>query len=148
MDIVAIDEGGEVDTQAFNRSAHPPDPSSLEQYDALLQRLVQAFEAQNLHEIGQIATISAELNQAILPKRWLAACRHIAERWQALGVVVAHSGTCIGILFERGRSSVSEQKQAGAIRDLESLGLSPWLESTIGGVKLGRSNNNLWPRGA
>ena len=135
MDIIAVDEGGEVDTVAFNRSKRGFNPLYAAQHEELLHRLVCAFEGRDLQEVGRIATISAELNQAVLPKLRFDDCHHIAKKHGALGVVVAHSGTCLGLLFDRSRSDGQQQKLR-AITDLISLGLSPWIETTIGEEQL------------
>jgi hypothetical protein len=49
---------------------------------------------------GDVATRSALLNQDVLPKEHLEHFLDLRARYDALGVVAAHSGTCLGLLFD------------------------------------------------
>jgi len=97
--VVAIDEGGQVDTVAFNARRKPFAESGKHEYADLLGRLAAAVPAADLAVIGKVATRSTMLNQALLPKRHLAALLSICEEKDALGVVCAHSGTVIGVML-------------------------------------------------
>lgn len=99
--ILAIDEGGAVDTLAFNRLARGFASEEREEYAALLFRMEVALAAGDLVEVGRISTRSAELHQRCLPKRWLGDVLAVSEEIGGLGVGVTHSGTCLGILFDR-----------------------------------------------
>ena len=99
--VVVLDPGGEVDTVAFNRRDHR----------AILQRLAnehrQAFDMlrQSLQDgdwemIGEAASLSSRLHQAILPNPWLDDAMRIARSVRALGVCRAHSGTLLGLLID------------------------------------------------
>jgi uncharacterized protein involved in propanediol utilization len=98
--VVAVDEGGQVDTVAFNAGRQPPSAARKQEYARLLDRLSAAVARADLAEVGAVATRSAELNQELLPKRQLAALLAIRERHDALGVICAHSGTVIGVLLD------------------------------------------------
>lgn len=100
MTVVALDEGGTVDTIEFNRRVKPYRAEALREYSALLADLERALLVQDLARVGRIATRSAELNQALLPKQHFEALRAAAARLGLLGVVVAHSGTVAGLLLE------------------------------------------------
>ncbi len=97
--IVAIDEGGQVDTVAYNRIDKSFSPSERDEYGDLLARLGEAIAAGDLAEIGAVTTRSAVLNQRLLPKSRLDQMILISQRFGGLGVVCAHSGTMIGILL-------------------------------------------------
>jgi uncharacterized protein involved in propanediol utilization len=99
MTILAIDEGGIVDTVAFNRRQRDRSAETRAEYAVLLARLERAVAAGDLPEIGRVATRSAVLNQALLPKRHLDVVRSICGEIGGLGVVATHSGTCLGILL-------------------------------------------------
>jgi uncharacterized protein involved in propanediol utilization len=99
LTIVGLDEGGAVDTVAFNQLAKPFGAAERREYGRLLDALTEAVGRGDLPEIGRIATRSAELNQQLLPKRTLAAARAAAEEIGAIGVVVAHSGPMLGLLI-------------------------------------------------
>lgn len=99
LTIVAVDEGGQVDTVAFNRLDKSFSAPERNEYAALLSRLSQAVGAGDLASVGAVATRSAVLNQRLLPKRHLDQMISISRSFGGLGVVCAHSGTMIGVLL-------------------------------------------------
>lgn len=99
MTVVGLDEGGVVDTVAFNRDKEPYPVDAPREQAALLVELERAVRAGDLRAVGRAATRSAELNQSLLPKRHLPALCEAAARLGALGVVIAHSGTVAGLLI-------------------------------------------------
>ncbi|GAA2642326.1 kinase [Dactylosporangium fulvum] len=99
MTIVAVDEGGTVDTVAFNRIEKPFTAADRREYARLLDRITAAVAARDLAEVGAVATRSAEMNQMLRPKRTLDAVRAVARDVGALGVAAAHSGTMLGVLL-------------------------------------------------
>lgn len=99
LTIVAVDEGGTVDTVAFNKAPKPFSRREREEYLRLLTALAGAVRRGDLETVGQVATRSAIMNQRLLPKRHLADMLHLSSRVGALGVVATHSGTCLGILL-------------------------------------------------
>lgn len=101
MTIVGLDEGGTVDTVAFNRIAKPFSPADRAEYARLLDAMTAAVAARDLRAVGAIATRSTVLNQVLAPKRTLPDVLRICADTGALGVVAAHSGTMLGILFDR-----------------------------------------------
>ena len=98
--IVAIDEGGEVDTLAYNRHCSGYTPREQRTYRALLERVGEVFARGDLAALGRIATRSAVLNQRRNPRRHLAEVLALRRQLGALGVAVTHSGPCIGLLFD------------------------------------------------
>lgn len=113
MDILAVDLGGHVDTLQFNRI---PKRYNAEELEILCQayELVRAgIRGQSLEEIGLAATMSARVNQRLLPKPHLDTLIALAAAYGAHGVCVAHSGTVAGLLFERGaKASVENARDA------------------------------------
>ncbi|MFD1990022.1 kinase [Paenibacillus nicotianae] len=99
MTVVSIDEGGMIETLKFNRIHKPFTEQDKYEYDHLLKQLTIAIREMNYEKVGQISTRSAEMNQKLLPKRTLKYVQEICNIVGGLGVIVAHSGTCIGILF-------------------------------------------------
>lgn len=106
--IVAVDEGGAVDTLAFNRIPKPFTAAQQSEYADLLERLTGALATGDLATVGAVTTRSAELNQALRPKRTLDALMGICRRHGGLGVVTAHSGTVLGILLETSSAGYSD----------------------------------------
>lgn len=101
MSVVGVDEGGTVDTVAFNRLPKPFSDADRREYERLLARLTAAVRNGDLAEAGAVATRSAVLNQALRPKRTLDRMIALCEEIGGLGVVVAHSGTSLGVLIDR-----------------------------------------------
>jgi uncharacterized protein involved in propanediol utilization len=99
LKVVAMDAGGQVDTIEYNKhNSHFTDEECAE-YAALLVGLEHAIRANDLERLGRITTRSAILNQKRNPNRYLDRVLAIQQETRALGVVVAHSGPCLGLLF-------------------------------------------------
>jgi uncharacterized protein involved in propanediol utilization len=99
LTIVGIDEGGEVDTVAFNRIPKLFSVAKKQEYEWLLAQLTSAIQHKDVRTVGQIATQSALMNQQLQPKRTLDALIAICQSLQGLGVIAAHSGTMLGLLL-------------------------------------------------
>jgi L-threonine kinase len=109
LTVVAVDEGGEVDTIAFNRAPKPFSVEDRLEYAGLLQEIGDAVRDRDLATLGRIASRSAELNQRLNPKRHLEAMARICAEEGGLGVVCAHSGTMTGILLVDGEPGHDER---------------------------------------
>ncbi|MEU0148803.1 kinase [Streptomyces sp. NPDC006288] len=113
--VVAVDEGGQLDTVSHNRrSPHVP-TGSRNDYARLLGDLALAVRAADLDAVGAVTTRSAVLNQCRLPKRNLDAMTRIARGVGAPGVVCTHSGTMLGLLLDAGAAGHPEQLEAARI---------------------------------
>ncbi|MEU2794623.1 kinase [Streptomyces sp. NPDC007100] len=130
MTIVGLDEGGAVDTVAFNRIPKPFGPAEQREYVRLLDRLTGAVAARDLGAAGAVATRSAELNQLLRPKRTLGAMTALCRDLGALGVVVAHSGTVIGVLIDSTEPDAPD-KIAVAAKTCEALAGNVTMYSTL-----------------
>ncbi|WP_242438953.1 GHMP family kinase ATP-binding protein [Streptomyces sp. CB00455] len=97
--IVGYDEGGQVDTVTYNRRPAPVDAETRAEYAALLDRLAGAVADGDLRTVGAVATRSAELHARTRPRAALAPLVTACDEADGLGVVVAHSGTVLGVLF-------------------------------------------------
>ena len=101
MTVVSVDEGGEVDTIEFNKIPKPFSEEEMQEYTNLLQLATEGVRNGDVETIGQVGTRSAVLNQALRPKSCLNDLIALCEQVGGLGVLVAHSGTCIGILLSQ-----------------------------------------------
>jgi uncharacterized protein involved in propanediol utilization len=99
--IVGVDEGGVVDTVRFNRELRPYTSDEKAEYATLLNEMISAIQLNDLKKIGAISTKSAVLHQALYPKKNLSLFVDICNAVEALGVVIAHSGTYIGIILDK-----------------------------------------------
>lgn len=130
MTLVAVDEGGEVETLALHRQ--PPEYSSAErdEFACLLGKLRRAFVQRDTPAIGAVATRSAQLNQRLLPKRLLEAMMAVAANVGAAGVVAAHSGTYLGIIVDA-RQADCRHRVSLAVSQLRAQGLAPRLFESL-----------------
>jgi L-threonine kinase len=99
MTIVGIDEGGTVDTVAFNRIPKNFTVAERDEYAQLLAEATVAVRAGDASAIGRVATRSAYLNQRLCRKRTLTAMTALSAEIGGVGVVTAHSGSTIGLLI-------------------------------------------------
>lgn len=99
--ILSVDTGGEVDTVAFHRSADIAYTKSEQKLLAqALEMLCRGFRTRSSCLVGEAATLSARVNQRFLLKPNLERFISFAKDRGAAGVVVAHSGTVMGILWD------------------------------------------------
>jgi L-threonine kinase len=106
--IVGLDEGGQVDTVEFNERSKPFGQAHRAEYEDLLLGAERAVARSDLRTLGEISTRSAIMNQEILPKNHLDLLLNMRRRYEALGVVVAHSGTQLGLLLDPDSSNSSQ----------------------------------------
>lgn len=98
-DVLVIDLDGEVDTVAYNHRAKDYSPAELDAIARAYGWVREGLAGDDRGAIGRGATLSARINQRLLPKPPLEAAIRLATRHGAAGVCVAHSGTVIGLLF-------------------------------------------------
>ncbi|ODA93212.1 hypothetical protein BFX40_10170 [Mesorhizobium sp. SEMIA 3007] len=99
--IVGIDEGGTVETVDYDQRRGEISASHRAEYHQLFDHARIAIPLGDTATIGRIATASALLHQERVPKEHLTSMLKASEATDALGVIVAHSGTMIGILLDR-----------------------------------------------
>ena len=99
LKVVAVDEGGQIDTVEYNRRNYLFTDNECTEYTELLQTIERAIRDNDLAALGRVTTRSAMMNQERNPKRYLDRMIEIGEDVRALGVVVTHSGPCLGLLF-------------------------------------------------
>ncbi|NUT47466.1 MAG: kinase [Saccharothrix sp.] len=97
--VIGHDRGGQVDTIAFNSRPHAFPPEDRVEYARLLARLVDAVRAGDLAEVGRVTTRSAELALRGDRTARLRTLREVCRRVDGLGLVLAHSGTMLGVLL-------------------------------------------------
>jgi uncharacterized protein involved in propanediol utilization len=114
MAVVGIDEGGSVDTVAFNRIPKSFTPAETWEYARLLDRLAEAIPRHDLAEVGRVATRSALMNQSLRYKPTLDPMREICREVGGLGVAVGHSGTTLGILLDTRHPAYTRRVTAAA----------------------------------
>lgn len=99
--VVAIDEGGIVDTVKYNQIKKTPSLSEKYEFKELLLQCTDAIKVNDIKKIGRIATRSTELNQKYNYKPSFNNILETNYQIDGLGVICAHSGTYIGILLDK-----------------------------------------------
>ncbi|WP_337109238.1 hypothetical protein [Mesorhizobium salmacidum] len=128
--IVAIDEGGTVETIDYDQRRGEISANQRMQYRELLDRARTAIPRGDTATIGKIATASALLHQERAPKRHLNAALKACQDIGALGVIVAHSGTMIGILLDR-TASCFPRKLRSVVEHVSPFDTSPKMYLTM-----------------
>lgn len=105
--LIGIDLGGTVNTIEFNKARKAYSRDDLRQFLEAYDCVKKGFTEKNLAYICKAATMSARINQKILPKPIFHQLERLALLYQG-GVIVAHSGTVAGILLDRNISNRHE----------------------------------------
>ncbi|MGZ2359806.1 kinase [Streptomyces sp. 372A] len=115
LQVVAVDQGGHVDTLAFNRVAPGFTEDERRHYARLLEELSDAVAEGDLAGVGKVSTESAALNQSRIPNHNFADLLDICREVSGVGLVACHSGTMVGILLDPRREGYRAQ-QSMAVR--------------------------------
>lgn len=99
--IVGVDEGGMLDTVKFNRQLSEYTTKEKCEYEILLDKMISAIKSQDVKTVGNISTQSAILHQKRNPKKNLECMIQLCDAAGAVGIIVAHSGTYIGIILNQ-----------------------------------------------
>ncbi|MCY1072271.1 hypothetical protein OV090_46420 [Nannocystis sp. RBIL2] len=102
VEVLSLDEGGQIETLEYHRrgAAH----YSLEEkrrFREMLDRIRRGFQRGDLHAVGEVSTTSAYVNQRFNRKKYLDLMHAVCEQTGGAGLITTHSGTCLGILYDR-----------------------------------------------
>lgn len=135
LKILIFDEGGGIDTVAFNQQADLQ--KKIEEKESIIREALDIFKeglvAHDIRLIGQAATLSAFANQRILYKPHLYDFHEIGIAFQSVGTIIAHSGTIMGLLFPSDYNGISDCKRY-IERKLPSLQFVDIVETTNEGL--------------
>ena len=142
--ILALDLGGQVDTLEFN--AQPGLAEKNRENEPLTRQAFllvrRGIQEKNLALLGQGAVLSAEANQSVLFKPLLSELKEWSRRRGAAGIVAAHSGTVLGLIYPPERDL---EKEAESLRrDFPATGVSWQVRLIQGGVKVVNTNAAAW----
>ncbi|WP_309893123.1 hypothetical protein [Archangium sp.] len=149
LTVLAIDEGGTVDTVEFNCKPKNYTDQEKAEYQSLLERIKDCIQRGDLQGLGQVTTRSAVLNQRINPKRSLELMLEVSLATGAFGVVTAHSGTCIGLLLSPEDAAYRAKLEEATARlevlsyPVETYHAWSWRQGG-GGLKGTGLDNPLW----
>jgi L-threonine kinase len=118
-----------VDTVAFdNYRVHFRYSAEAEQK---LQRawwmVRESIRTADVSILGQAGIISAEINQELLFKPLFDEIRNAVEPLGASGLLVAHSGSLLGVILDPGKQDYLDRRER-VLRFLEELNVSVWCE--------------------
>ena len=88
--------------EKFDTDLTPPaiyNECELSEFNVLRQELREGLKNNDLNTIAQVSTRSAEINQHHFPKPRFKTLQTYKDRFAALGICVAHSGTVSGLIF-------------------------------------------------
>ncbi|WP_245267648.1 hypothetical protein [Mesorhizobium sp. WSM1293] len=128
--IVGIDEGGIIETIDYDQRRGEISAKDRAEYHELLDRARMAIPQGDAVTIGRIATASALLHQERVPKEHLNSMLKVSEVTGALGVIVAHSGTMVGILLDRVAADFP-RKLRSVLAQVSPLDYSPKIYLTM-----------------
>ncbi len=98
--VAVLEFEGAVDTLEYNARLDLACLLSRErEHLRALDLLRRGLEEPRWELVGQAATLSATINQAVLPKPGLEEAIRLGDEHGALGVCAAHSGVVLGVLF-------------------------------------------------
>ncbi|MED1472202.1 kinase [Bacillus salipaludis] len=97
--LVGIDLGGVVDTVQFNQLEKKYKREDHAIFIQAYELIREGFKRRDFSLISKATTMSACVNQKILPKPFFYEFEKLAQDYQG-GIVVAHSGTVMGILLD------------------------------------------------
>ncbi len=100
MCMLAIDEGGMIDTVSYNKRHFDFSDEEKHAYGALLDDITAAIRDGDVRAIGSAATASTRLHQKRNRKETFAELERILAEVEADGIVNCHSGTLIGLCFD------------------------------------------------
>lgn len=100
LSIVGACRPGECDTIKFNQASHKVSNQLRAEYWELLKGMKAALQNNDLKAIGAISTRSCELSQAFNPMPHMDTMRSLMAETDALGLIAAHSGTYLGLLYD------------------------------------------------
>ncbi|NMD69699.1 kinase [Bacillus sp. DNRA2] len=105
--IVGLDFGDVVDTVQFNKIYKNYSIGDRKRFHEAYEMLRMGIKDQNFTLIYRASTISAQINQKILTKPYFAEFERLAKRFNG-GVVIAHSGTVMGLLLSSGNPKIDD----------------------------------------
>lgn len=97
--VIGLDIGGSIDTIEFNQKKKKYNDKQKNQLGKAYELATKGIRSRNFAYLCEAATISARINQQLLPKLYFDELEQLAQRYNG-GVVVAHSGTVAGVFLD------------------------------------------------
>lgn len=97
--LIGFDVGGSIDTIEFNQKRKDYSEKQKKKFRQAYELVTEGIKSRNFSYLCEAATISARINQQLLPKLYFDELKQMAQQYNG-GVVVAHSGTVAGLLLD------------------------------------------------
>ncbi|WP_053956634.1 hypothetical protein [Inediibacterium massiliense] len=109
LDIWVLESRGQVNTQTFRKNNYESlRIKNKENVEKAYKVFEESYVKKDFHLLGKAANISAMTNQNILYKDKLEEIMDMALKMNCYGVNVAHSGTVLGILFQKDKVDIEK----------------------------------------
>ncbi len=118
--IIAIDFGGQVNTVEYNSKLIFTE-EIMQEYAELLQLLEQAFAEKNDEKIAECATKSTKLHLSLHNNSLKTIVFENAKKFNPLGIINTHSGTCLGFIYPKSKSLTEINKLAEELQKAYNL---------------------------
>lgn len=109
--ILGVDFGGIVDTVTFNQRKFEFSTQQMMSYQTLLENMLDALRSHDSAAVAAFASESTRLWQAFRPRDEMEKVFELQVATGGLGVVNAHSGTYLGILYDPSREDWDEIRE-------------------------------------
>ncbi|MGI6091392.1 MAG: GHMP kinase [Veillonellaceae bacterium] len=148
IDIAVFDVGGEIDTLHFNQRNDLPVLNREKEKDVrlALDLVTKGFATHDVKLIGQGATISALANQSILIKPNLEGIIDLSKHFNAAGVNVAHSGSVLGVLFDRNSNKDLIPCISAICKTYPDAKYLKTVKIISGGLQIWEGDSNRWAK--
>jgi len=103
--LIGFDVGGSIDTIEFNQKKKEYSEKHKKKFRRAYELVNKGIKSGNFAYLCEAATISARINQQLLPKPYFDELEQLAQQYNG-GIVVAHSGTVAGILLSAQRPDI------------------------------------------
>jgi uncharacterized protein involved in propanediol utilization len=123
---------GDIDTCVYDSSRIRYSSRELRLFEEAYTLVRRAFEQKDRSLLGMAASISAEINQRFLPKPQFDEVKKIAHATKAAGIVVAHSGTAIGLIAPNAATPRQMETMADALSQLYGMNADHFQTSLAG----------------
>ncbi|MGM7635132.1 GHMP family kinase ATP-binding protein [Bacillus sp. Hm123] len=107
---IGFDSGGRVNTRAFHRNKKDYNEAEKQLLEQIFYEMTVGLTDGNVEQILRAATASSQVNERFLPKPKIRLFVDLATELQG-GVIIGHSGTVIGLLFDRQDPFLLQKRQ-------------------------------------
>lgn len=141
--LIILEGNATIDTEKFHKLRNERLAKSQEiAYRHIFKNYQTAVEKKSETMVAKIATASSQLNQELLTKPLFKQIELLANRYGALGIMVAHSGTVVALIFSLDQVIPTELYAEFKKKEFQcEYSYSYEVETTRGGVTILTNDN-------